>query len=69
MGLTALYNLMDDDGFTDLATLHKKIDVAVAAAHSWPATVAQNPTELVARLTALNREIVEGGRPYNPFTS
>lgn len=69
MGLTALYNLMDDGGFTDLAALHKKLDVAVAAAYGWPASVAQNPTELVARLTALNREIVEGGRPYSPFTS
>lgn len=68
MGLTALYNLMDDGGFTDLAALHKKLDVAVAAAYGWPASVAQNPAELVARLTALNREIVEGGRPYSPFS-
>ncbi len=67
MGLTALYNLMDDGGFTDLAALHKELDVAVAAAYGWPASVAQNPAELVARLTALNREIVEGGRSYNPF--
>jgi hypothetical protein len=67
MGLTALYNLMDDGGFADLAALHKKLDVAVAAAYGWPASVAQNPTELVTRLTARNREIVEGRRPYNPF--
>jgi len=67
LGLTALYNLMDDGGFTDLAALHKKLDVAVATAYGWPASVAQNPAELVTRLTALNREIVEGGRPYNPF--
>lgn len=69
MGLTALYNLMDDGGFTDLAALHKKLDIAVAAAYGWPASVAQNPTELVARLTTLNREIVEGGRTYSPFTN
>ncbi|MDX2025041.1 DNA methyltransferase [Microcella sp.] len=69
MGLTALYNLMDAGGFTDLAVLHKKLDVAVAAAYGWPASVAQDPIELVTRLTGLNREIVEGGRPYNPFTS
>jgi len=69
MGLTALYNLMDDGGFTDLAALHKKLDVAVAAAYGWPASIAQNPAELVARLTALNREIVEGDRHYNPFAT
>lgn len=67
MGLTALYNLMDEGGFTDLAALHKKLDVAVAAAYGWPASVAQDSAELVRRLTARNREIAEGGRAYNPF--
>ncbi|MDO8338914.1 MAG: hypothetical protein Q7T15_11765 [Microcella sp.] len=67
MGLTALYNLMDDGGFADLAALHKKLDVAVAAAYGWPATVAQNPTELVARLSELNKLIVTGERQYAPF--
>jgi hypothetical protein len=33
------------------------------------ASVAQNAAELVNRLTALNREIVEGGRLYSPFTA
>ncbi len=67
MGLTALYNLMDEGGFTDLAALHKKLDIAVATAYGWPASVAQDSAELVARLTARNREIVEGARAYNPF--
>ena len=67
MGLTALYNLMDEGGFTDLAALHKKLDVTVAAAYGWPASVAQDSAERVRRLTALNREIVEGGRAYSPF--
>jgi hypothetical protein len=69
MGLTALYNLMDEGGFTDLAALHKKLDVAVAAAYGWPASVAQDSAELVRRLTALNREIVMSGRSYNPFSA
>ena len=68
LGLTKLYNLMDDGAFTDLAALHKSLDVAVAAAYGWPASVAQDPTELVRRLTELNREIVQDGRPYAPFT-
>jgi hypothetical protein len=67
LGLTKLYNLMDDGAFTDLAALHRALDTAVAAAYGWPASVAQDPTELVRRLTELNREIVQDGRAYNPF--
>lgn len=68
LGLTKLYNLMDDGAFTDLAALHRALDVAVAAAYGWPASIAQDGPELVRRLTALNREISEG-RPYAPFDS
>jgi hypothetical protein len=67
LGLTKLYNLMDDGAFADLAALHKTLDVAVAAAYGWPASVAQDPKELVARLTELNRQITEGEREYHPF--
>jgi hypothetical protein len=67
IGLTKLYNLMDDGAFTDLADLHKALDVAVVNAYGWPTSIAQNGPELVRRLTDLNREIVEGSRPYNPF--
>uniref|UniRef100_UPI0037CB39C0 DNA methyltransferase n=1 Tax=Salinibacterium sp. TaxID=1915057 RepID=UPI0037CB39C0 len=67
LGLTKLYNLMDDGAFTDLAALHRALDVAVAAAYGWPASVAQDGPELVRRLTELNREIVQDGRAYDPF--
>ena len=67
LGLTKLYNLMDDGAFTDLAAVHKALDVAVAAAYDWPASVAQNPAELVTRLTELNRQISQGERTYDPF--
>jgi hypothetical protein len=67
LGLTKLYNLMDDGAFTDLAALHKALDVAVAAAYGWPASAAQDAAELVRRLTELNREISEGERQYDPF--
>lgn len=67
IGLTKLYNLMDDGAFTDLAALHRQLDEAVVAAYNWPKAVAQNPAELVARLTGLNREIAEERRPYSPF--
>lgn len=67
LGLTKLYNLMDDGGFADLAALHRRLDTAVAAAYGWPASVAQDAPELVRLLTELNREISEGAREYSPF--
>jgi hypothetical protein len=54
-------------GFADLAKLHRDLDIAVAAAYGWPASVAQNPAELVERLTKLNRQIAAGERAYHPF--
>ncbi len=57
----------DEGGFANLAALHRSLDEAVAAAYGWPKSVAQDPEQIVSRLTALNREIVEGGRTYDPF--
>ena len=67
IGLTKLYNLMDDGAFADLVGLHKRLYEAVAATCGWPRFVAQDPVELVARLTQLNRDITEDTRPYAPF--
>ena len=67
MGLTKLYNLMDEGGFQDLKALHKSLDEAVAEAFGWPKSVAQDGPELVLRLRNLNRRIVEGGVSYAPF--
>ncbi|WP_306231687.1 DNA methyltransferase [Agrococcus beijingensis] len=67
MGLTKLYNLMDDGAFQDLAALHKRLDEAVVTAYGWPKSIAQDADALVARLTERNREIAEGERPYAPF--
>lgn len=67
LGLTKLYNLMGEGGFADLAKLHRDLDIAVAAAYGWPASVAQDPEELVERLTELNRQISAGERDYHPF--
>jgi hypothetical protein len=68
IGLTKLYNLVDDGAYTDLKALHRELDVAVADCYGWPVSVAQDDAEIVRRLTALNREIAEGRRPYAPFT-
>ncbi|MBX3116357.1 MAG: class I SAM-dependent DNA methyltransferase [Microbacteriaceae bacterium] len=67
IGLTRLYNLMDDGAFTDLAALHRRLDESVAAAYGWPKSVAQDAPELVRRLTELNRQISQGDHAYNPF--
>ena len=69
IGLTKLYNLMDDGAFTDLKALHLALGRAVAAAYGWPESVAQDGPELVRLLTERNREISEGVRPYAPFGS
>lgn len=67
LGLTKLYNLMDEGGFRDLHALHRQLDEAVADAYGWPKSVAQDNAELVSRLRDLNRRIVEEGIPYTPF--
>ena len=36
IGLTKLYNQMDDGAFADLAALRNALDTAVAEAYGWP---------------------------------
>lgn len=67
IGLTTLYNRMDDGAFADLRSLHLKLDQAVAACYGWPSSVAQDNPELVRRLTELNKAISTGECPYSPF--
>lgn len=67
IGLTKLYNAVDEGAWADLKALHRELDVAVADCYGWPASVAQDDREIVRRLTELNREITEGRREYAPF--
>ena len=67
IGLTKLYNAVDEGAWTDLTALHRELDEAVVACYGWPASVAQDDREIVRRLTELNREITEGRREYAPF--
>jgi hypothetical protein len=67
VGLTTLYNGMDEGAYTDLAALHRRLDEAVVACHGWPNGVAQDGAELVRRLRELNQEMSEGARPRGLF--
>ncbi len=69
IGLTKLYNQMDDGAWADLRKLHRELDEAVAAAYGWPKRIAQDPAKTNARLLELNRAIASGERPYYPFGS
>ena len=68
IGLTHLYNELDEGAYADLAALHRKLDEAVCAAYGWPRSIAGDPDETNARLLALNQEIAAGERPYDPFS-
>lgn len=66
IGLTVLYNRVEEGAWTDLAGLHRQLDEAVARAYGWPAGVAHDPIEAKARLADLHRQIQEGSL-YAPF--
>lgn len=67
IGLTKLYNEVDEGAYRDLRELHVALDEAVAAAYGWPASVAHDPQESNRRLLELNRAIAAGEIEYRPF--
>jgi hypothetical protein len=67
IGLTQLYNEVDDGAYRDLRDLHVALDEAVAAAYGWPASAAHDSAESNRLLLELNREIAAGRVPYDPF--
>ena len=67
IGLTQLYNEVDDGGYCDLKELHVALDEAVAAGYGWPASAAHDPRESNRLLLELNREIAAGRVAYDPF--
>jgi len=67
IGLTTLYNQLDDGAWKDLCDLHRELDEAVAAAYGWPKSVAHDPDESNRRLLELNRAIAAGEVEYDPF--
>ncbi|MGH2944934.1 MAG: hypothetical protein ACRDPC_01460 [Solirubrobacteraceae bacterium] len=67
IGLTALYNQVDDGAWEDLVRLHAQLDAAVAGAYGWPREAAAVPLDGNARLAALNTRIARGETMYAPF--
>jgi len=67
IGLTTLYNEVDDGAYDDLRDLHRRLDEAVAAAYGWPASAAHDPQESNRLLLELNRRIAAGEVEYSPF--
>jgi hypothetical protein len=67
LGLTDLYNSVEEGAYQDLKALHRKLDEAVAEAYGWSKAVAHDDDEMVRRLLELNREITAGERGYDPF--
>ena len=67
IGLTKLYNQLDDGAWADLRDLHKELDEAVSTAYGWPSSVAHDADETNRRLLELNRAITAGEVEYRPF--
>ena len=67
IGLTKLYNEVDEGAYRDLRELHDALDEAVAAAYGWPASAAHDPQDSNRRLLELNRAIAAGEVDYHPF--
>lgn len=67
IGLTTLYNEVDDGAYADLRQLHDRLDRAVAAAYGWPASAASDAAESNRRLLELNRAIAAAEIEYAPF--
>jgi hypothetical protein len=66
IGLTVLYNRVEEGAWSEIADLHRTLDEAVARAYGWPVTVAHDPIEAKALLAALHLQICSGV-PHDPF--
>jgi len=66
IGLTVLYNRVEEGAWSEITDLHRELDEAVARAYGWPVTVAHDPIEAKALLAGLHRQI-RSGLSYDPF--
>ena len=64
IGLTVLYNRLDDGAFDELRSLHRELDLAVIAAYGWETAMLGDMSERNRRLYELNRKIACGEVGY-----
>jgi MmeI, DNA-methyltransferase domain/MmeI, N-terminal domain/MmeI, helicase spacer domain/MmeI, target recognition domain len=67
IGLTDLYNQVEEGAWSEIAELHRRLDEAVARAYGWKPTIAHDRLEIKARLAELHGRIA-GGESYDPFS-
>lgn len=60
IGLTALYNRLEEGAFEDLRSLHRDLDLAVIEAYGWKTDILDDARERNRRLYEFNRQIVAG---------
>ena len=68
LGLTQLYNAVDEGAYVALQRAHRRLDEAVVSTYGWPKTVAQDDVDLVCRLGELNAAVATGATDYQPFS-
>ncbi|GAA4851554.1 DNA methyltransferase [Pseudonocardia benzenivorans] len=69
IGLTTLYNRMDEGAFDNLRRLQSSLDEAVVGCYSWEKAAAYSDDIVVMNLLALNEQVSQGNLPYSPFVS
>lgn len=67
LGLTALYNAVDEGAYADLAHAHRELDQAVCRSYLWPETILDEPGLAHSALLDLNFAIANGSVAYRPF--
>ncbi|MEU2713898.1 DNA methyltransferase [Streptomyces sp. NPDC007205] len=68
IGLTDLYNRVEDGAHSDIRALHEVLDRAVFTAYGWK-DAKLSDSEIVQRLLQMNMDITAGRIPYDPFES
>ena len=67
IGLTVLYNRLDEGAYSALRDVHRDLDLAVLAAYEWSSALLDDPRRRNRALLDLNSDILAGEVPYSPF--
>lgn len=67
IGLTILYNRLDDGAYSALRAAHRDLDLAVIAAYGWSSGVLDDVRQRNRLLLERNAAILGGEIPYSPF--